>query len=172
MATRRALKWFALLLLTAGIAASGAVWFHLHEIARERENEVRVMRWINEAGGDYETEFSLKSWPKRFAGTQPEPPGSRWIRSLSGDPLIFDRVKVVSLKAVKLNGEVAQLAKLRSLEELHLESSTISDDAADALAQIKHLKSLQLHGATISHQGIQRLFEQLPDCDIGYVPNE
>jgi len=84
-------------------------------------------------------------------------PGPKWLRESLGEN-IFARVHCVWLTNGPFNDElVAQLPRLRELEIVILNSSSLTDRSIDSLLQVSRLKELTLDADQMSPQGLNRL---------------
>src|SRR5690606_5127920 len=61
---------------------------------------------------------------------------------------------------------IAHLAALRQLQELRLTNTDVSDAALVHLEKLPKLKSLSLNSTRVSAEGVTRLAEALPNCQI------
>jgi hypothetical protein len=61
---------------------------------------------------------------------------------------------------------LAHLANLKQLEMLYVRSDKVTDQSVDLIAQLLALKELYLLDTQISGDGLQRLKQTLPKCDV------
>ncbi len=76
----------------------------------------------------------------------------------------FQRVLAVDLVGCQLKDELAALAKLRDLEDVNLDRSSVTDAEVPDLARLKGLRTLGLRGTEVSDEGVQELRKALPTC--------
>lgn len=82
--------------------------------------------------------------------------------------------KIKELKWLGLNNTrvtdtgIAYLSKLKNLKSLSLNNTDITDKSLDHLQKIKSLLGLRLRGTKITAEGINKIVQALPDCEVGY----
>jgi serine/threonine protein kinase len=79
----------------------------------------------------------------------------------------LDSLQGLRVSHVQLSGQAwMNLAKLKRLEWLDLESSSIGDDQLQALYELKALRQLTLTHSRATPEGIRRLKMAIPQCEI------
>jgi len=68
------------------------------------------------------------------------------------------------------NGSLSRLCQLPRLEEVHITLCNLSDDGLNELTCIKGLKTLALHEAHITSEGIEKFRAVRPDVKIDLFP--
>ena len=78
-----------------------------------------------------------------------------------------------SLKKLSITGYnftakgVKQLAKSTALEELKMDSISISDTVVEDLSKFKSLKKLVISRTKMTTSGAEKVKKALPDCQVG-----
>jgi len=96
--------------------------------------------------------------------------------SLAGTPLenggmlhlaSLPQLKWLDLSATSVTDEgIEQLSSASALVTLSLSDTRVSDASVPFLCELPNLKNLSLNGTAVTSTGLNRLKEQLPDCDI------
>ena len=102
-----------------------------------------------------------------------EPPTREQIRALSS----HRRLGILDLSNLEVSdGVLAEIAKLKNLEQLDLSYSTISDANIEALRALHHLLALNIRGTKISKAGLTQLVaghqqtRTWPNFQVGDLP--
>jgi hypothetical protein len=66
------------------------------------------------------------------------------------------------------DGAIESVAKISSLEFLHLGKTAVTDEGIQGLAKLTHLKDLILTNTALSKKGVAELQAKLPKTNIKY----
>ena len=81
--------------------------------------------------------------------------------------VLWPQLELLDLHNTEITSRgIQHLQKLGELKELDLSSTGIDDDAVPALCQMGSLRKLDIQSTAVSGEGILRLREALPGCDL------
>jgi hypothetical protein len=169
----------------------------LEQARRQRKAIAMVTALDGVALYDYEYDvyFAEETGPYAFETVEPVSPWPYWMRRLMGDDFLHSVVLVCipitdetqltdddiellralpRLRAIRLSYESASeptlegLKGLDSIEQLSLADSRVSDAALVHLETLTNLEHLDLRGTRVSPEGLKKLREALPQCEIRY----
>jgi len=89
-------------------------------------------------------------------------PASTWLASLFGEQM-FGAVRHLTLRS---DGEVSKVGALPEVRSLLLYGPGITDGAVDDVVTLQNLERVRITGTKISNQGVARLKQALPSCEI------
>ena len=168
-------RWFRFSLRTLLIVVTvlaiplGWVGRQLLQVRRERA----TVTWVEEMGGkvSFPSSIANRSW---------------WEKST--DKLFGERVERVGLSRTQVS-DLSPLAKLKSLNQLHLDNTQVSDLSPLAelkslevlylhimqvsdlspLAELKSLRRLVLKNTQVSDEQVRELKQAFPNCEIRHL---
>ena len=180
------IRWICLALIfgCGGTQVGSAVAQDSEDTSSRRENSViaavetaggKVFK-ISAAGPEREISFNLSGQPIRdehlkelnaiqnviwlnLAGTEISNAG---LQNLAGMPL-----KKLHLERTQVGDEgMAAVAKLSELEYLNLYGTKVTDAGLEQLKGLKNLKKIYLWQSAATAEGMQKLRDVLPDCQV------
>ena len=89
-------------------------------------------------------------------------PAPIWLKNLFGEDLFADVIGVGAIKDAQLK----HCAGLPRLQELELDSSTVTDEGLVDLAVLAQLQRVSLNATNITDEGVAKLQQALPNCKI------
>src|SRR5690349_14321043 len=110
---------FAPFLAIAVFALS--VHLYVANVNRQYAAQIEAMRWIASIRGSVETNYGREQNRYRFTNKEPPPPGPWWIRALTHNEMVCDRIYLVVLRnRAVTTDDIDQLRSLAELTQLHI----------------------------------------------------
>jgi hypothetical protein len=131
-------------------------WFAVKlEKARRQKEAVEVIR---ELGGHVAYDYNV-------IYSRAEPPVAPWLRELFGDDFFFDVVFVCVFSEDCGDDEAVYLKRLTNLKVLCV-GTAMTDAGLEHLKSLTNLFDLVIDGTEVTPEGVKKLQEALPDCEI------
>jgi len=125
----------------------------------QRAKERQAVAEVQKLGGT-----PIYAWMWHAPGSsEPDPPGTAWVRKLFGEDFFTDISEVTSFFATSEMGDecLAHLDPFTELTNVCLQRSQVTDSGLGHLARIPNLAELSLAETNITDKGLEHL-SQLP----------